>query len=99
MRSSPCNSFFWGHSLFMSSNCSQADGRRGTVADVSGTTESPPDPIKYALADTTGRKRIEALTDSQAEGRGFESTFPLHTQSLATQGVPHGLLHSLSTRS
>src|SRR5438270_9495805 len=71
----------------------------GTVEDVGGTTESPPDPTKYALADTTGRGRTRALTASQAEGRGFESPFPLHTQSLAAQGVPHDLLQPLSTRS
>ena len=47
------------------------------MADVFGTQEPSPGPIKYALAATSGRRRTGALTDSQAEGRGFESPFPL----------------------
>ena len=47
------------------------------MADVRGTRESSPDPIKYAVAETAGRKRTKARTDSPAEGRGFESPFPL----------------------
>src|SRR5436853_2044882 len=68
-------------------SCHQTDGYKGTLADVFGTQNSPPDPIKYTPPDRGGRMRTEALTDSQAEGRGFESPFPLHTQSLAAQGV------------
>jgi len=58
-------------------HCSQTDGRGRVMADVFGTQEPSPGPIKYALAATSGRRRTGALTDSQAEGRGFESPFPL----------------------
>src|SRR5438132_2129852 len=52
------------------------------MPDVFGTQNSPPDPIKYTLPDGAGRVRTRALTDSQAEGRGFESPFPLQTNKI-----------------
>src|SRR5438445_2836218 len=41
---------------------------------------------------------VSTIRAQKAEGRGFESRFLLHTQSLAEQGVPHGLLLPLSAR-
>ncbi len=53
-------------------------------ADVRATEKSSPDPIKYAPVDMSGRGRNRVETDSQAEGRGFESRFPLQIY----QGFP-----------
>ena len=46
------------------------------MAYVSGTTESPPDPIKYALADTSGRKWTEGLNGFPSRGSGVRVPFP-----------------------
>ena len=49
--------------------------------------------VKYTSADAVGRTRIWAETNSQSEGRGFESHFPVQTNKIKVS-TDFGLLKS-----